>query len=78
MSKHCDHAAHIAKVTPSALGCEECLKTASERGHLRLCRICGHVSRCDDSPNRQSDRPRQRVSRNAGRCGVSRPYFSMR
>ena len=54
MSKHCTHTHLIATVTPSALGCEECLKTGDEWVHLRLCRICGHVGCCDDSPNRHA------------------------
>src|ERR1700680_4407459 len=41
-------------VTPSALGCEECLKLGSAWVHLRLCRTCGHVGCCDSSPNRHA------------------------
>ena len=37
------HAAGIRDVTPSALGCEECLKVSSPWVHLRLCRTCGHI-----------------------------------
>jgi hypothetical protein len=54
MSQHCTHTAGIRKVVPSALGCEECLKTGSMWVHLRLCRTCGHVGCCDDSPNRHA------------------------
>ena len=43
-----------AQVTPSALGCEECLKIGSMWVHLRLCRTCGHVGCCDSSPNRHA------------------------
>ena len=50
----CPHSATIATVTPSALGCEECLKTGSMWVHLRLCRLCGHVGCCDSSPNRHA------------------------
>ena len=32
------HVAGIREVTPSALGCEECLKMGSPWVHLRLCR----------------------------------------
>jgi transposase len=46
------HARTIHNVTPSALGCEECLKLGSAWVHLRLCRTCGHVGCCDSSPNR--------------------------
>ena len=54
MSKHCTHTNQIAHVTPSALGCEECLKTGDEWVHLRLCRTCGHVGCCDDSKNKHA------------------------
>ena len=54
MSDECIHADAIRDVTPSALGCEECLKTGSPWVHLRLCRTCGHVGCCDDSPNRHA------------------------
>ena len=52
--KWCAHAEEIRDVTPSALGCEECLKTGSPWVHLRLCRTCGHVGCCDSSPNRHA------------------------
>jgi len=48
----CTHGDFIAKVEPSARGCEECLRSGSAWVHLRLCRTCGHVGCCDDSPNR--------------------------
>jgi hypothetical protein len=54
MADECVHAATIRDVKPSALGCEECLKTGSQWVHLRLCRTCGHVGCCDDSPNRHA------------------------
>jgi hypothetical protein len=54
MTKHCTHLGQVLRVTPSALGCEECLKTGDEWVHLRLCRTCGHVGCCDDSPNRHA------------------------
>jgi Zn-finger in ubiquitin-hydrolases and other protein len=31
-----------------------CLKIGSPWVHLRLCRTCGHVGCCDDSPNRHA------------------------
>lgn len=52
----CRHTRGIRDVTPSALGCEECLKTGSPWVHLRLGRTCGHVGCCDDSPNRHATR----------------------
>jgi hypothetical protein len=54
MEEACPHVLRIADVTPSALGCEECLKIGSEWLHLRLCRTCGHVGCCDQSPNRHA------------------------
>jgi hypothetical protein len=50
----CEHSDQVHDVTPSALGCEECLKTGSAWVHLRLCRTCGHVGCCDSSPNRHA------------------------
>jgi uncharacterized UBP type Zn finger protein len=50
----CEHLKEIQKVTPSADGCEECLKTGSWWVHLRLCESCGHVGCCDSSPNRHA------------------------
>ena len=54
MSDECAHARSIRNVTPSALGCEECLKLGSAWVHLRLCRTCGHVGCCDSSPERHA------------------------
>jgi uncharacterized UBP type Zn finger protein len=54
MATHCKHIAGIRDVTPSALGCEECLKTGDEWVHLRICRTCGHVGCCDDSKNKHA------------------------
>ena len=50
----CTHRKSIRDVTPSALGCEECLEIGSPWVHLRLCRSCGHVGCCDDLPNRHA------------------------
>jgi len=50
----CKHLNEIRDVTPSAAGCEECLKTGSSWVHLRPCLICGHVGCCDSSPNRHA------------------------
>jgi hypothetical protein len=54
MADECSHKDQILDVTPSALGCEECLKTGSSWVHLRLCRICGHVGCCDSSPHKHA------------------------
>jgi Zn-finger in ubiquitin-hydrolases and other protein len=52
----CSHTQQIKIVTPSALGCEDCLRMGSPWVHLRLCRGCGHVGCCDQSPNRHARR----------------------
>lgn len=54
MSKRCNHLRSIRVVTPSARGCEECLQTGDAWVHLRICRVCGHVGCCDESPNRHA------------------------
>ena len=54
MTQVCSHIGQVHDVTPSAKGCEECLKTGDWWVHLRLCRICGHVGCCDDSPNKHA------------------------
>jgi hypothetical protein len=54
MSYGCTHMDTVQSVTPSARGCEECLQMGSEWVHLRLCRACGHVGCCDDSPHRHA------------------------
>ncbi|HVQ57153.1 MAG TPA: UBP-type zinc finger domain-containing protein [Pyrinomonadaceae bacterium] len=50
----CKHLAEIRDVTPSAEGCEDCLKIGGTWVHLRLCMSCGHVGCCDNSPNRHA------------------------
>jgi len=50
----CEHLAGIQDVTPSAQGCEDCLRIGGEWVHLRLCLNCGHVGCCDQSPNRHA------------------------
>jgi uncharacterized UBP type Zn finger protein len=50
----CTHLDQINEVTPSADGCEDCLRIGSTWVHLRLCLTCGHVGCCDSSPNRHA------------------------
>ena len=53
--EYCEHVKSIAEnVTPSADGCEDCLKIGGWWVHLRLCESCGHVGCCDNSPNRHA------------------------
>jgi uncharacterized UBP type Zn finger protein len=54
MAKQCHHLNEIREVTPSANGCEECLKIGDTWVHLRICLICGHVGCCDDSKNKHA------------------------
>lgn len=52
--QNCEHLKEMKKVTPTADGCEECLKMGDSWVHLRLCEICGHVGCCDSSPNKHA------------------------
>jgi len=54
MSRLCSHQSTIRVVIPGSLGCEECLRIGQAWVHLRLCRTCGHVGCCDDSPGRHA------------------------
>ena len=54
MATGCIHLNQISDVTPSAEGCEDCLRTGGAWVHLRLCMECGHVGCCDDSPKRHA------------------------
>ena len=51
---NCKHTAQIKQVTPSANGCEDCLRTGDGWVHLRLCMSCGHVGCCDSSKNQHA------------------------
>lgn len=48
------HLKEIRQVTPSADGCEDCLRIGADWAHLRVCLTCGHVGCCDSSPNRHA------------------------
>ena len=54
MTTTCTHLDQARKVTPSAEGCEECLKTGDPWVELRICLTCGHVGCCDSSKNRHA------------------------
>ena len=51
---YCEHVSEAVEVTPSADGCEDCLREGGQWVHLRLCQTCGHVGCCDSSPNRHA------------------------
>jgi uncharacterized UBP type Zn finger protein len=52
----CDHLDQIAlrELPQEVDGCEDCLRSAGEWLHLRICLSCGHVACCDSSPNRHA------------------------
>jgi uncharacterized UBP type Zn finger protein len=50
----CPHLIQIKVVTPSADGCEDCLRIGDSWIHLRLCMTCGHVGCCDSSKNKHA------------------------
>jgi uncharacterized UBP type Zn finger protein len=51
----CTHLETVERALPERVeGCEECLKIGASWVHLRLCRQCGKISCCDDSPNRHA------------------------
>lgn len=53
-SHTCSHLDSIQDVTPTTVGCEECMKSGDAWVHLRVCMTCGHVGCCDQSPNRHA------------------------
>lgn len=54
MSTTCTHLSGLGEVTPSADGCEDCLRSGGSWVHLRMCMHCGHVGCCDTSPGRHA------------------------
>src|SRR6266478_8837525 len=50
----CTHLDQIRDVTPSAEGCEDCLRIGGWWVHLRECMSCGHIGCCDSSPNKHA------------------------
>ena len=50
----CPHDVSDTPPPANAEGCEECLRTGGWWVHLRVCRQCGHVGCCDDSPNKHA------------------------
>ncbi len=50
----CTHLDQIQEVTPSAEGCEECLRIGDTWVNLRLCLTCGKVGCCDNSKNKHA------------------------
>ena len=54
MQNRCTHLDQVREVTPSAKGCEDCLKIGDSWLHLRICESCGHVGCCDSSKNKHA------------------------
>ena len=54
MADTCTHLTEVEPVSPSAEGCEDCLRMGGRWVHLRMCQSCGHVGCCDSSPNRHA------------------------
>ncbi len=54
MPTYCSHFDQVRAVTPSARGCEDCLRIGDSWVHLRLCLACGHVGCCDSSKNKHA------------------------
>jgi len=51
----CEHLAQVNDVTAAdERACEDCLREGSRWVHLRLCRTCGHVGCCDNSPRQHA------------------------
>lgn len=57
--KGCTHFSQMREVTPSADGCEDCLKIGDQWVHLRICLICGYVGCCNDSKNKHASKHHQ-------------------
>lgn len=55
MTPSCDHVDTVASTVPSSPGCEDCLAGGRrDWHHLRMCRACGHVGCCNNSPGRHA------------------------
>lgn len=54
MRTTCSHSNLIRQVTPSAVGCEDCLAIGDTWVHLRICQTCGHVGCCNSSKNKHA------------------------
>ena len=54
MTLSCTHLDFVVTDAANTNGCKECLEMGDTWVHLRLCRTCGHVGCCDDSPNRHA------------------------
>jgi hypothetical protein len=54
MATDCPHLDEFRRVKPGTDGCKECLDAGGHWVHLRICRVCGHVGCCDQSPGKHA------------------------
>ena len=54
MAGECTHLDSVMDAAPGADGCENCLAAGGTWLHLRMCRSCGHIGCCDDSPGKHA------------------------
>ena len=88
MDSQCEHVDQMKQVTPSADGCEECLKSGDPWVHLRLCLACGHVGCCDSSINKHATKHFHETNHavmqsfepgeNWGWCYIDKSYLKFR
>ena len=53
----CSHLDQVKVAKPDAVeGCAACLEAGDRWVHLRVCRTCGEVGCCDDSPNQHASK----------------------
>jgi Zn-finger in ubiquitin-hydrolases and other protein len=45
----CEHLWSVVDVTPSSVGCDECIRAGMHWVNLRICMTCGNVGCCNDS-----------------------------
>jgi hypothetical protein len=51
----CTHLDQVLVPRPDQVeGCEDCLRMGGWWVHLRVCRKCGHIGCCDNSPHRHA------------------------
>jgi uncharacterized UBP type Zn finger protein len=56
MMDQCTHLHLVQSVSPSAQGCEECLRIGDKWVHLRMCMTCGYVGCCNSSKNKHAQK----------------------
>jgi Zn-finger in ubiquitin-hydrolases and other protein len=55
MTPLCEHLGQVVDVTATdERACEDCVREGTTWHHLRMCRTCGHMGCCDQSPQRHA------------------------